>query len=367
MSILPLARFRSTFVDIEEGQSGFRHLTFTIELSAAPESAVMVSFASSNGSALAGQDYDRRGGSLTFAPGETAKIFLVRVLGDTVHEANETFTMEITAVTGGGAADVTRQSALATIVDNDPLTMPAAFFVTEYASIAEGASGSRNMVFTVGLTEAALTTVRVSFATSNGSARAGEDYAARDATLVFAPGETRKTFAVPISGDLAFEANETFYLDLTGVTGGAVLATARTSALGTIVNDDVPSLPAAFFATEYVDAKEGNAGTKSLVFTVALSTAAATTVRVGFETSNGSAQAGVDYLARSGTVSFAAGETRKSFAVTLLGDTAFEANETFYVDLTSVAGGAVLGSERTTAIATIVNDDPVPATGDVWT
>src|SRR5204863_200798 len=79
-------------------------------------------------------------------------------------------------------------------------------------------------------------------------------------------------------------------------------------------------------------------------FTVTLSSAPTTPVTIGWATADGTATAGSgDYVAASGTVSFAAGETSKTITVTVNGDTIFEANEAFSVALSGPVG-AVIGT-----------------------
>ncbi|MFX8327835.1 Calx-beta domain-containing protein, partial [Acinetobacter baumannii] len=69
---------------------------------------------------------------------------------------------------------------------------------------------------------------------------------------------------------------------------------------------------------------EGNSGTKVLTFTVTLSSASVQTVTVDYATVNGTALSGSDFVAASGTLTFAAGETSKTVSVTINGDTALE-------------------------------------------
>ncbi|MFM8221595.1 MAG: Calx-beta domain-containing protein, partial [Planctomycetaceae bacterium] len=88
---------------------------------------------------------------------------------------------------------------------------------------------------------------------------------------------------------------------------------------------------------------EGNAGSTAGQFTVSLSQPAVTPVTVGYATANGTAVAGQDYTAASGTLTFAVGETSKPVVVSVLGDGVVEANETFTVNLASPSG-AVLGA-----------------------
>jgi hypothetical protein len=103
-----------------------------------------------------------------------------------------------------------------------------------------------------------------------------------------------------------------------------------------------------------VTVAEGHGGTKAATFTVALSTAVASPVTVGFATVNGTATAGSDYVAASGTLTFAAGETSKPLPVTVIGDTTVEPTETFTVDLSGATGATVADPQ---GVGTIANDD----------
>jgi len=110
-----------------------------------------------------------------------------------------------------------------------------------------------------------------------------------------------------------------------------------------------------------VELPEGNAGTTSFVFTVSLPAPSATPVTVQFSTRNGTAQAGSDYIATSGTLTFAPGEATKSITVQVIGDTQQEEIEVFFVDLAS-ASGAVIGDAE--GLGRIFNDDaPNPDPG----
>jgi hypothetical protein len=99
----------------------------------------------------------------------------------------------------------------------------------------EGRSGTTLFVFTVSLSWATADPVTVYFATANGTAAAGSDYQAQSGTLTFAPGETTKTITVVVNGDKTREADESFFVNLSGVVGGTIL---DGQGLGTILNDD---------------------------------------------------------------------------------------------------------------------------------
>lgn len=109
-------------------------------------------------------------------------------------------------------------------------------------------------------------------------------------------------------------------------------------------------------------ATEGNSGSTNLAFTVSLSGPSTSPVTVAFSTANGTAQAGSDFTALSGTLTFNPGETQKTINIQVQGDTLFEADETLTVNLASAAGATIT---RAQALGTIRNDDAAPSTGDV--
>ncbi|HYO63781.1 MAG TPA: Calx-beta domain-containing protein [Pyrinomonadaceae bacterium] len=102
---------------------------------------------------------------------------------------------------------------------------------------------------------------------------------------------------------------------------------------------------------------EGNVGTSGAVFTVSLSAASANTVTVNYSTANGTAVAGSDYTAASGSLVFSPGQTTKTVSVPVTGDVVVEGNETFFVNL-SGASGAVVADGQGQGV--IVNDDSAP-------
>ena len=103
------------------------------------------------------------------------------------------------------------------------------------ASVSEGSAGTVALSFPVTLSVPSTTTVSVSYATSDGSAKQPADYSSTSGTLTFAPGETAKSIAVGIVGDRAVEQDETFTVTLTNAVNAPV---ARGTATGTITNDD---------------------------------------------------------------------------------------------------------------------------------
>jgi len=89
-------------------------------------------------------------------------------------------------------------------------------------TVTEGNSGTVNATFHVTLSPAATGTVTVGFATANGTAIAGTDYVAGSGALTFNAGETTKTITVLVNGDVALEANETFFVNLSAPSGATI-------------------------------------------------------------------------------------------------------------------------------------------------
>jgi hypothetical protein len=215
------------------------------------------------------------------------------------------------------------------------------------ATVTEGDSGTVNIEFTVTVL-GNHTGVSVDYTTGSDTAAAGVDYTASPGTLTFGVGESSKTISIPVLGDTLDEYDETFYVNLSNADGGQIT---DSQATGTILDDDdAPLVSIGDFSRN-----EGNhRQTTSFTFTVSLSEVSGKWVTVNYATANGTAVSGSDYNASSSSVSIAPGQTTATITITVRGDKSKEANETFFVDLTSATNGTINDSR---GIGTIVNDD----------
>ncbi|GAP93589.1 PA14 domain-containing protein [Leptolyngbya sp. NIES-2104] len=189
----------------------------------------------------------------------------------------------------------------------------------------------------------------VRYTTADGSALAGSDYTTTAGILTFAAGETTKTVTIPIVNDTVAEGTEEFGFGL-GETTGAALGINRTARI-TIIDNDAPTTYE-FSGANYNVNENGGPAT----ITVQRSGNTAIAGSINYATSNGTATAGSDYTAASGTLSFAANETSKTFAIPITDDTEGERNETINLTLSAPVGGT-LGNQRT-ATLTIADNDP---------
>jgi hypothetical protein len=328
-------------VTLNEGNSGTTAFTFTVSLSAASNQTVSVNFATTNGTAIAGEDYTAANGTVTFKPGEVNKTLTVQVNGDTLVEGNETFTVNLSNASN---AVIAVGQGIGTILNDD--TGGSIQFSLSNFTVNENAGTA---TITVTRTGGAASGVTINYSTSDGTATAGQDYTAASGTLTFAANETSQTFTIPIINDSINEANETVNITLSNPGGGGTIGTPATAVLTIIDDDGAPTL-----SISNVSANEGNSGTTAFTFTVSLLGASSQTVTVNYATANGTAVSPSDYQATSGSLSFAAGETSKTITVLVNGDTEVEPNETFTVNLTNATNATIANGVGT---GTIQNDD----------
>jgi len=332
-------------VSLNEGDTGTTSFTFTVSLSSpAGPSGVTFDIATQDGTATAPSDYTAKTlTSQTIPSGASTYTFTVLVNGDTTPEASETFLVNVTNVTGTTVGDGQGQG---TIVNDDSPNL-----TINDVSLNEGNAGTTSFTFTVSLSvPAGAGGVTFDIATQDNTATQPSDYTAKSLTGQTIPaGSSTYTFTVLVNGDTSPETNETFFVNVTNVTGANVT---DGTGLGTIVNDDAaPNL-----TINDVTLNEGNAGTTTFTFTVSLSSPApAGGVTFDIATGNNTATAPSDFTAKSLTgQTIPAGSSTYTFDVLVNGDTTPEANETFFVNVTNVTNAVVTDGQ---GLGTIVNDD----------
>ena len=214
-------------VVVVEGNAGTTQATFVVALSGAASQSVSCSFATANGTAIAGSDYIATSGALTFAPGEVEKPVVVLVNGDTVDETQETFFLDISNVQN---ATVNSSRGTGFINDDDGPTISI-----NDVSITEGNSGTKAATFTLTLSGPSVEAIAVRAITTPGTATASSDYNSVNTVVIFQPGTVTRTLDVGIIGDTNLEANETFTVNLSDNFGTTI---ADGEGVGTILDDD---------------------------------------------------------------------------------------------------------------------------------
>ncbi|MFB2918052.1 choice-of-anchor D domain-containing protein [Aerosakkonema funiforme] len=326
----------------------------------------------SDGTAKSSQDYNGNPIELNFAPGETAKTIVIPIVSDTIPEGEETFYAAL-GFPNNGATVAPPKTAEVRIIDsnNPPLSNPGTiqFSGPLYAVGEDGTQLSLIAVNRIGGSSGAVSAkVLLNDGSAIGSAPplvSPTDYSNNFITVTWADGDTApKIINVPVLDDKLVEGNETVYLTLSEPTGGVTIGQ-QNNAILTIVDNDNNSTPSigtgvlSFTAASYSD-NEGNGGIPNKVVATVQRTGGSdgiVSVQAIVDNPPGSATDGSDYINISPiTITFNSGETSKTVALPIFGDTSVEADETINLRLVNPIGGATLGSQQT-ATYTIINDD----------
>lgn len=194
-------------VNIVEGNSGTKTVTFTVSLSVVSNAPTTVSYSTADDSASASSDYTTKTGTVTIAAGSTSNTVTVNTKGDGVEEPNETFFVNLSGPINATIAD---PQGVCTILNDDVTPAVSINDVT----VVEGNSGTKMVTFTISLSVASNATTTVDYATSDGSAVAASDYTTKVGTVTIAAGAISNTFTVAVKGDTVPESTESFLVNL---------------------------------------------------------------------------------------------------------------------------------------------------------
>ena len=280
-----------------------------------------------------------------------------------------TFIFNLGSLTGGSTATITiagtadslglmtnrvtvsRTDPDANTNDNTALTVTTVIVPSlsiNDVSLIEGNAGTTNAVFTVTMSPPPFTTATVRFATSNQTAIAGKDYVATNGTLTFTPGVASRNISVPVIGNTLNEPDKTFKVTLTNPTN---VLLAKAQGIGTILNDD----PLPYVSINDVTVVKPGSGTTNALFNVSLNVPSGQTVTVSYDTSDGTAIGGTDYVATNNYLTFNPGQTNQTVSVVVKSHVTVKPSQTFYLNLYSVANAKLARSQ---ALGTIVTALP---------
>jgi len=319
----------------------------TITVTRTGESAISVDYATSDATATASKDYIATSGTLNWAKGDAAeKTFTIDIIDDSEVENNETV---IVSLSHAGSPS----TAMVTIIDNDlivetPEPSTLQFSTTNYSVNENGGEA----IITV--TRTGDSAISVDYATSDATATAGSDYIATSGTLNWAKGDAaEKTFTIDIIDDSEVENNETVIVSLSN----AELGSPNTAVVTITDNDSIsftcapppePSLLQFSSANYSVNENGGEA-------TITVTRTGDSAISVDYATSDDTATADSDYIATSGTLNWAEGDTAdKTFTIDITDNSELESNETVIVSLSN----AELGWPNT-AVLTITDNDTI--------
>ena len=328
---------------------GTREFPFPVRLSRAGAAAVTVDYRTVDGTATAGEDYTAVSGTLEFAPGETEKTVLVPVLDDAQAEVLETFTLELSNAVGAAVV-----SALGGghIHDSDT---GAPLLTAAFTSVPAEHDGESTFAVEFAFSESfklSARTVRLDAFTVTGGRIAA----------------VKRTDNPHREWKDGLQANRAWRLTIQPDSHAAVTVslppTTNCAASGAVCTEDGRKLSNALAARvqgppglAVADAEVDEGADAELAFTVSLSRAASGPVTVDYASADGTAVAGEDYTAVSGTLTFAPGETEQTVTVAVLDDAHDEGEETMTLTLSNPVGAHIVDGEAT---GTIENTDLMP-------
>ncbi len=337
--ILPEMILALSVADARATEGEDSALVFVVTLDQAASGTVTVSYATADGTAAAGEDYEAASGTLAFAAGETEKTVSVAITDDSMDEEDETLTLTLSSPANATLGDAV---ATGTIADDDEPPLTASF-----SGMPAEHDGENAFTFGLGFSEE----VKLSYRTL------------RDQAFVVTGGAVRNVRRQQQGSNRAWEitvepdSREAVTITLPGGrecgTSGAICTRGdNPRSLSNSPSATVAGPPGEPPTVSVADADAGEGA--AVEFTVSLSAASDRQVTVRYATSGGTAESGADFTAASGTLAFGANETSKTVSVSTTDDSLDEENETFTLTLSSPTN-ATLGDA--TATGTIRDDD----------
>ena len=340
---------------VAEGDTGSANLTFTVTLGAASDKEVTVGYADAgSGDATGGTDYTAlTAGTLTFAAGDTSRTITVSVTGDTTDEPDETVEVSL-GDPSNATVSATSGTGTGTITDDDDA--PTVSLALSRTSITEsGATNTTTVTARLDHASSEDTTITVSAAAGT-NADSNDFTPSSNKTLTIAAGSTSSTGTVTITAVDNDTDEDDRSVTVSGAATNSQGVTDPSDVTLTITDDDgAPSL-----SIDSPSVTEGDAGSANLNFTVTLGPASDKEVTVDYaDTGNGDAASGMDYTAlTAGTLTFAAGETSKTIAVSVIDDETDEPDQTIEIELAGATNAAISTAAGT---GTITDDDDAPS------
>jgi len=326
-------------------------IIYTVRRTGGRSGAVSVSYATAGVEALPGQDFESNPGTLAWPDGDASdRTIQVNILDDHKVEPAELFALALSAPKGG--TKLAARKASTRIFSDDGAGSIGIGFVFDPIFTMEGDSTLQVRVGRAGGSEGA---VGVSYSTTDGTAKAGEDFGRAKGKLEWADGESGiKSFAVKIRDDAAVEETEDFSVRLSDPTGGATLGP-LTFAQQVLIDDNDPGV---MFKLGEAAAAHENIGSLSL--TVSRVGGSAGEGSVSISTAPGTAMPDSDFVASTATLHWSDGDAGdKTFRVEIKNDKVREAVETFGVQLSNPTGAVILGSNATATVTILDDDAPV--------
>ena len=337
----------------ESGNGQEAYMNFHVSLHHGDDdSTYTIDYATADDTATAGEDYTDTNGTLTFQPGDGWKQVSVPILDDFIEDSGEKFSFILSSPTGGAQLNRWHHTVKGTILNKGAPGLSASFPNSAFTSSSHTGTDDRPQVV-VDFSEAV-----AAFSKSTPSVKVA------NATITSIQAHTKDglnnayIFSLDPEGDddITFALVSNADCNSGGVCTSATERLIQTPAWLTILGPNSTKSANRLSVTDATAIEEDAA---TIDFVVELDPASDENVTVDYATRDGSATAGYDYTAQSGTLTFSAGETSKTVQVSIIDDSVDENYETFTLALSNPDGAEISDGEAT---GTIVNLEPPPLT-----
>ena len=332
-------------LEIDEGGSG----SYTVVLDTKPTDDVTVAVSGHADTDITLSGATLTNDTLTFTSDTWGTAQTVTVTAAQDDDAASDAAVTLTHTANGGGYVAVQETVTVTIVEKDTAVLSV--------EAAEAAEDAGNVVFTVSISAAAGEEVTVDYATSGGTATAGQDYTETTGALTFAANSVAsQTISVPVTDDTVDEEEEeTFTLTLSNVQGASLAGGESTLAVtGTITDDDDPAVTASFGQSAY-SVDEG--GTVEVTVTLSADPEREVTVQLTHDPQGNTSSA--DYSGVPENLVFQKGDTEKSFTFSATADDIDDDGESVALGFGTMPDRVTAGA---TATVTITDDDAAGVT-----
>jgi hypothetical protein len=314
-------------------------ISIAVERISGADGAATVDYQITDGTAISGSDYTASSatGTLVWTNQDAdIKSIIIDILNDGVFESEESIIVSLSNPVGTTLG--TNSTATVGIQDT---TVGTVEFVAGSYSINEQAGNASVTVRRSGGTFGQLT---VDYATADGTATAGVDYVDSNGTLVWvADDATDQIITIPIIDDGFNEGAESFTVNLSNPSTGATLGSTSTTTVEIADDEFLSANGAVRFESSLYSVTESGTQIEVVVQRI---DGASGNISVEYETDDGTAVGGVDYITKTGTLTWLNGDNSdKSFFVTILDNTVPSGIGTFKsfdINLSNPTGGALI-------------------------
>ena len=225
-------------VKVAEGDNGVKSAVVTVTLNTAATSDVSMAYKTIDLVAKAGSDYIGDADTLVIPKGSKEGTIKIDILGDTQPEASESFSVELSDISGAlFVGNVETLSSTVTITTDDDKLLPVLSVVA--AGVYEGGEDElTDYPVTFKLSAPSATDVSINYATKDGVARDGSDYEGKAGTVIFLAGESEQTVNINVYGDSEVEEDEEFILYLSDPTNLKFADSQPTKEVTLLIRDD---------------------------------------------------------------------------------------------------------------------------------